>query len=253
MTGFARASGDHDGLSWNVELRSVNGKGLDVRTRLPSELSHLEQSLRGRVQKHFNRGNIQLSLSMQTREDTTAFRVNEALYAQLESFLTDRGDAPRPSDILALPGVISEQTEARSEEEQATLDSHILKTLDEAISKLSAARMDEGNALAPVMHAAIDGIEAQVLKAETLSATQPATLKSKLQERLNDLDLDHIDPDRLAQEVAILAQKADIREELDRLKAHIVQGRSLLDGTSPVGRKLDFLACLLYTSPSPRD
>lgn len=242
MTGFARASGALHGVSWNIEVRSVNGKGLDIRTRLPSEYASLDHAMREAFKRTFNRGNIQISISSQSVGAAASWTINEALFNQLSEFAAARGETVKPSDIMSIDGVVCEQAAQISEDAEKELSAAILTSANEAAEKLKAARLQEGAALQPIFSKNIDDIEAEIEAADAIAAMQPAVLMERLQDRLTSLGLDSVSEDRLAQEAALLAQKADVQEELDRLRAHCKQARKLISGPSPVGRKLDFLA-----------
>lgn len=248
MTGFARSDGSHDGQRWTWELRSVNGKGLDVRLRLPPGLDRLEVAARKRIGESLTRGNVQVSLTVTREGGATTLRINEqVLDAVLAAMnrIADRIDAAAPSldGILALKGVL-ETTEVEDDEEaRATLDAALLAGLDTAVEGLAAARAREGEAIGRVLAAQIDEIERLTAAAEAHPARTPEAIRARLAEQVEALlgAVPALDPQRLAQEAVLLATRADIREELDRLTTHVAEARRLIGGGGAVGRRLDFL------------
>lgn len=238
MTGFARAAGSHEAISWSWEARSVNGKSLDIRLRLPSDLSDLDGPVRKRAAQDFSRGNIQISLTLQRGDGGKAYRINETLLDTLES-KTSMADI---SVLLTVPGVVEEVPNNLSEEDQKALQIKLLKSFDNLCVSLKSARDDEGQALTPILLDNVAEIERHVETASGLAAVLPETLKQNLQDKLTALLGDNLPEERLVQEAALLALKADVREELDRLRAHCVQARDLIAQGSPIGRKLGFLA-----------
>lgn len=237
MTGFARVSGTHEEISWSWEVRSVNGKSLDVRLRLPSDLSDLDGPVRKRIGQDFSRGNMQLSLTLQRGDGGKAYRINEALLDKLE-----KKGAKDLSVLLTVPGVVEEVPNNLSDEDKKTLHISLLSSFDNLCEKLKSARDDEGKALAPILLDNVAEIESHVATASKLAAVLPETLKQNLQDKFQALLDENLPEERMAQEAAVLAMKADVREELDRLRAHCVQARELIAQGSPIGRKLDFLS-----------
>jgi len=237
MTGFARVGGTHEEISWSWEVRSVNGKSLDVRLRLPSDLSALDGPLRKRVSKDFSRGNMQISLNLQRGDGGKSYRINDALLEELAC----KGGSDM-SVLMTVPGVVEEVPNNLSEEDQKTLHINLLSSFDDLCGKLKSARDNEGKALTPILLDNVAEIETYVEIASNLAALLPANLKQNLQDKFGALLGENLSKDRLAQEAAVLAMKADVREELDRLRAHCVQARELIAQGSPIGRKLDFLS-----------
>ena len=238
MTGFARIAGSHEAISWSWEARSVNGKSLDIRLRLPTDLSALDGPIRKRAAQDFSRGNIQISLTLQRGDGGKAYRINEGLLDTLER-KTSIADI---SVLLTVPGVVEEVPNDLSEEDQKALHIKLLKSFDNLCESLKSARDDEGGALTPILLDNVTEIETHVKTASGLAAVLPETLKQNLQDKLTALLGDNLPEERLGQEAALLAIKADVREELDRLRAHCVQARALIGQGSPIGRKLGFLA-----------
>ena len=237
MTGFARVSGSHEEISWSWEVRSVNGKSLDVRLRLPSDLSALDGPIRKRISQEFSRGNMQVSLTLQRGDGGKAYRINEALLDKLE-----KKGAKDLSVLMTVPGIVEEVPNNLSDEVKKSLHISLLSSFDKLCVALKATRDDEGKALTPILLGNVAEIESHVATASGLAAVLPETIKRNLQDKFQALLGENLPEDRLAQEAAVLAMKADVREELDRLRAHCVQARELMAQGSPIGRKLDFLS-----------
>lgn len=248
MTGFARSEGGSE-PRWTWELRSVNGKGLDVRIRLPSGFERLEQSVRETIARSFTRGNIQVLLTVEGRAPGQRVVINEAVLAQvIEAMERVRGripvEPPTLDGILAIRGVLEVEDAIADEAAQAETDAAILAGLGRATDELSRSRRREGAAIGAVLDARIAEIAALTRQAEVSPLRQPEAIRARLAEQIATL-LDAapaLDPDRLHQEAVLLATKADIREEIDRLDAHVTAARELLAAGGPVGRRLDFLA-----------
>lgn len=250
MTGFARSVADYEGIFIAWEVKSVNGKSTDVRLRLPQGFERLETAARQAVQKRFARGNFQATLNVDRAVGTRPQPiVNEAFLrdvAGLALRLQEQfGVAPATADgLLALRGVLDIPEPVESEEARASLDAAVVATLDNALAGLEAARAGEGAALVGLLCGHIDAIEKLVLAAEADPSRDPLTIRAKLAEQVGLLlaASSSLDESRLHAEAAFLATKADIREEIDRLKTHVVSARALLASRGAVGRKLDFLA-----------
>jgi uncharacterized protein (TIGR00255 family) len=250
MTGFARAVANHDGVSIAWEVKSVNGKSVELRLRLPPGFERLEPALRQAVQKRFARGNFQATLTVGKAGALQAQPVVNELFLKDIAGLAQRlqeqfGVAPPSADgLLSLRGVLDVPEAIESEEVRAALDAALLAALDDALAGLETARRAEGDALKGLLLGHIDVIEALTLKAEADSSRDPAVIRQRLAEQVRLLmeASANLDESRLHMEAAFLATKADIREEIDRLKTHIASGRALLATGGAVGRKLDFLA-----------
>lgn len=249
MTGFGRAVSDHAGTSIAWELKSVNGKGLEARLRLPPGFERLEQTVRQMIQKGFSRGNIQAALTVSRAGAQLQPVVNEAFLqdvAGLAKRLEEQfGTAPATADgLLALRGVLEVPDAVEDEDARAALDAAILACLRNALANLLAARQAEGEALGLLLRGHLDAIGALTVRAETDPSRDPASIRARLHEQVQLL-MDTgapLDEARLHMEAAFLATKADIREEVDRLKTHVASGNDLLAAGGPVGRKLDFLS-----------
>lgn len=250
MTGFARAAAQQDDAALAWELKSVNGKSVEVRIRLPQGWERLEPAVRQAVQKSFSRGNFQATLTVGRVGVASAQPViNEAFLkdiAGLAKRLEEQfGVAPASADgLLALRGVLDVPEAVETDEQRAALDTGAIALLDQALSGLADARRSEGEALRALLNGHLDAIEALTLRAEADPSREPAAIRERIagQVRLLLDAASALDEDRLHMEAAFLATKADIREEIDRLKTHVTSGRALLAGGGPIGRKLDFLA-----------
>ncbi|MBO6634035.1 YicC/YloC family endoribonuclease [Parvibaculum sp.] len=249
MTGFARVEGTLGAARWHWELRSVNGKGLDARLRLPQGMDTLEPRLRTELAKHLRRGNCQVTLTLDRTTETAPLRVNrQALRVVLEAIGELQREMevmpPRPEGILALKGVLENSEEAEeNEESRAAFDDALVASFADAATALAAARAQEGAKLEGVLRAHVDEIERLTGEAASSPGAMPQAVQSRLSDQLKELlgASPALSDERLAQEVALLATKADVREELDRLAAHVAQARELMDSAEPVGRRLDFL------------
>ncbi len=250
MTGFARAAGESSGTAIAWEVKSVNGKSVEVRLRLPQGFERLEPVVRQTIQKRFSRGNFQATLTIGRAMGTQAQPVvNEAFLkdvAGLAKRLQEQfGVAPATADgLLSLRGVLDIPETTETEDERAALDAAIMATLEEALGGLEKARQGEGEALRSLLSGHIDAIESLTLRAVADPSREPAAIRERIAEQVRLL-MDasaNLDAGRLHMEAAFLATKADIREEIDRLKTHVASGRALLKGGGAIGRKLDFLA-----------
>lgn len=251
MTGFASGQGASGSYSWTWDLRSVNAKGLDLRLRVPDWIPGLEADLRTRLGKTVARGNLTLNLRVTREETASRLTVNPHMLSEVLAALNEVEDramqtgvtlAPsRAADILSLRGVLDT---ASPEDETTTLAAALLADFGPVLASFLKMRAGEGQALADLLNGHFDRIETLVARAgEVLEARRDAmkdSLNTQLQ-RVRDADV-QMDEQRLAQELALIAVKADVTEELDRLRAHVAAARDLLDSAGPAGRKLDFLA-----------
>ncbi|MEW7007712.1 YicC/YloC family endoribonuclease [Lentilitoribacter sp. EG35] len=248
MTGFASADGIHDNASWLWEIRSVNGKGLDVRLRLPSGFEALESQVRAASAKALKRGNIQISLNVK-EQHSAELVVNQAALEQvmnIASQLSENTNIEKASvdGILNVRGVLEERQVERSQSDKDKLIAEMSVSFLECLDALVVARQSEGANLTSVL---LDQMEQVALKVGAIvadpSRTQDA-IRIRLKEQVrNLLEVNSdFDEDRLHTEAAILATKADLQEELDRLVTHIKAAKSLIKEGGAVGRRLDFLA-----------
>jgi len=250
MTGFAESAGSHDGLRWRWEAKSVNGRSLDLRLRTPPGYDGLEPPARRLASERFLRGAFQISLSVEPQETVRGLTVDAAALASAvriaREVAAETGLAPaRVDGLLALKGVIvaDEGAAALDPVARGHRDAAILESLAAVFDRLVKERCSEGAKLAALMTAQIGEVEKLVGEAGRLAAAQPEALRARLQAQLKELlDGTPVSEDRLAQEVALLAVRGDVREELDRLTAHVQDARALIASGKGVGRKLDFLS-----------
>jgi uncharacterized protein (TIGR00255 family) len=249
MTGFARVEGQADACSWMWELKSVNARGLEVRCRLPQGFEALEQQVRQGAAAVLKRGNLSAALSLTWIGVQQGVRINAdvleqvlALVPQIKSRL---GECRPPSadGLLSLRGVIDVLDPMPTGEARAALESTLLAGLDRALASLSEVRRAEGARLGAVLREQLQRLAALGERARELASAQPAAIFARLSDQVAVLlgQSPALTPERLAQEAALLAAKADAREELDRLRAHHQAALALLDRGGPVGRQLDFL------------
>ncbi len=248
MTGFARAEGTAGGYGWAWELRSVNSRALDIRLRLPPGFERLESAVRAAVTKKIVRGSVNGTLALDRSGRAPTLSINHRALdqvIQLAADLAGRIDAekPRIDGLLSIRGVIEANEQEDSEDDRAALDSAINSSFDEALAALLTARAEEGARLAAIVGAHVDEIAALTGQASSLAESQPAALEARLRQQIEEIcgAEPRLSEERIAQEVALLLVKADIREELDRLKAHVAAAQDLLAAGDPVGRRLDFL------------
>ncbi|MGI1661875.1 YicC/YloC family endoribonuclease [Palleronia sp. KMU-117] len=250
MTGYATVRGQTADWSWVWDLRSVNGRGLDLRLRLPDWIEGLEPAARAALQAEISRGSVTLSLKLTRSEgagtatlDRAALRRTVVILREIEDLAAENELAVRhatAAEIAALPGVLSAPAD---EVDAGALRTAVLADLDRLIAAFHASREAEGAALAKVIGAQIDRIEALTAQAadsaEARAEAQRAALTAALARILDAAE--GVDEGRIAQELALLAVKSDVTEELDRLRAHVGAARALVTGQGPRGRKLDFL------------
>jgi len=249
MTGFAEAQGQRESARWRWEAKSVNGRGLDVRLRMPPGFDGIEQAARMLATERFRRGSIQAMLTFEPADGARGLRVDPvALAAAVKiarEVALETGLAPARIDgLLALKGVlVQDDGQTLDDQERAYRDAAVLETLALALDALAKARATEGAKLSAVLHAQVAEIARLTEEATRLAATQPAAIREKLTTQIKEaVASGNFSEDRLAQEVALIALRGDVREELDRLHAHVQEARTLLDSGDAVGRKLDFLA-----------
>lgn len=247
MTGFARVEGAYGAWTWAVEARSVNGRNLETRFRGPPGFESLERAAREASQARFQRGQLTVNLQARRAEASGETQVNIAV---LERYLTAGGPyvatgmvaKPALDGLLALKGVIEAREDEDDAETRAMVEADMAASIVQALEGLRAARMEEGVALQPVLHGLVGRIEELTAQAEHEAAGQPAVLKARFARRLAELIGEAAPEERIVQEAAAMAVKADVREELDRLASHIAAARALLSGEGASGRRLDFLS-----------
>jgi uncharacterized protein (TIGR00255 family) len=249
MTGFARGHGVCGSYAWAWEIKSVNGKGFDVRLRLPPGWEAIETVLRAQAAETLARGSIQAGLSVERTGAALVVRVNtavlEAVLAAAHQ-LAQRIEAAPPTldGLLGLKGVLEVSDGEENEAERRGAEAAVTAGFAEAIAALAAMRRHEGESLARVLAARLDEIAALTGRAERAPSRRPEAIRARLAEQVARLvgQSELFDPDRLHQEAILIATKSDVREELDRLAAHVAQAQALIGQGGPIGRRLDFLA-----------
>jgi uncharacterized protein (TIGR00255 family) len=249
MTGFARTGGAHGELRWHWEIRSVNGKNLDLRCRLPQGYESLEAGVKAAAAAKFKRGNMQAVLDLPEHVLAGQVTINEALLDQLASAaarLAQKygGGPPRIDQLLGLRGVVELVDDESDDETRATRDAAILASFQSCAEALQRARQDEGSRLASVIAAQVNRIAGLVVAARDCPARTPEAIRRRIGDqvaRLAGTDA-AVDPARLHQEALLIAVRADIQEELDRLFAHVEAAKALLASGDSIGRKFDFLS-----------
>jgi uncharacterized protein (TIGR00255 family) len=248
MTGFSRADGAAENFSWSWELRSVNGRGLELRLRLPPGFEAVEPVVRELAGKQLRRGNITANLTVK-RAEAAKLAVDADALEQVLTIATELvaripgSTAPRAEALLALPGVIRPANAVESEDATRGNDAAIREGFAAALDALVAARRSEGARLAGMLATLLDEIAALRDRASAEAAEQPAAQRARMLETVQSLleETPALPEERIAQEVALLASRSDVREELDRLTAHIAAARALLAEAVNVGRRFDFL------------
>jgi uncharacterized protein (TIGR00255 family) len=249
MTGFARSHGASGPYAFEWELKSVNAKGFDLRMRLPPGWDELEALAKKRAGEVLSRGTVYANLNVKRSNAASTVRVNEDVLAsvvKVASQLAGKIDAVAPSvdGLLAIKGVIEIVEPESDEAEDKTAKAAAAAAFDEALANLVAMRRREGEALGQILSQRMDEIEILAKKAELAPGRKPEAIRARLAEQIAMLleSSDRFDADRLTQEALLIAAKADIREELDRIASHIAQVREMIGKGGPVGRRLDFLA-----------
>jgi uncharacterized protein (TIGR00255 family) len=247
MTGFARTQGEVQGIAWVWEVKSVNGRALDLRLRLGPGFDGLEPELRALLVERFRRGNFTGNLNI-TRTAPPELRVNREALTQLMTLIGEisaevEAAPPRLDGLLALRGII-ETVDDEDEAAREARRAEIVRSWAAALDRLAAARLEEGERIALLLRAQLDEMTALAARAADCAAAQPAAIQQRLAAALAELigaGAPAVPEERVAQEVALIAARADIREEIGRLRAHIEQAGDLLDEALAVGRRLDFL------------
>jgi uncharacterized protein (TIGR00255 family) len=249
MTGFARAAGSSGPWRWAFELKSVNAKGLDLRLRMPAPFDRVETEARARLAKALGRGTCFGTLNARREGAAIEALIDrsalESIAAAARDAAAKTGLAPPTMDgLLALRGVVETVEAADDEESVAAACAGALASVDEAVAALAVARRTEGEALAALLMERLKAIAALVEAADANPARRPEAVRERLAQSVEALMASSrgFDENRLHQEAILLAAKADIREELDRLKTHVAAARALIDEGGPIGRRLDFLA-----------
>lgn len=249
MTGFARVGGECEGYQWSWELRSVNGRGLDVRLRLPNGFEGLDAVVRKAAGERLHRGNLTANLQITREAGADKVEINwqtlETLAAAAKRLETEHGAAPATADgLLALRGVLEAAEADDSDADRAKREAEIGKGFAAALGEMIQMRQTEGERLAELVRSQMSEIGSLTEQAGAASANRPEAVQQRLRQQLGDI-MDNsagVSEDRLAQEIAIIASKIDVREELDRLQAHVTAINELLEHNGAIGRRLDFLA-----------
>ena len=249
MTGFARGHGVVGAYSWAWEIKSVNAKGLDLRLRLPPGWDAIEVPARGRAAEKLSRGTVYANLTVERKGVPPTVKVNEpvlaAVLATLKSLSGKINAAPPTLDgVLALKGVIEVSEADESESDRRAAEAAIVKGFEQALTGLIAMRRTEGATLGKLLSARLADIAALAARAEAAPGRKPEAIRARLAEQVATLlsASERFDSDRLHQEAILIATKADIREELDRLASHVAQAQKLIAEGGAIGRRLDFLA-----------
>jgi uncharacterized protein (TIGR00255 family) len=249
MTGFARGHGVCGSYAWAWELKSVNAKGLDLRLRLPPGWEAVELPVRGRAAETLARGTVYGTLTVEREGVGPAVRVNEAVLNAVLATLKGlagrvEADPPRLDGILALKGVIEVADQDEAEADRLAAEQAVVAGFDRTVIELAAMRRREGESLRAVLVQRLSEIAALAARAEAAPGRRPEAIRARIVEQVGVLleASSRFDPDRLHQEAILIASRADIREELDRLQSHVAQARQLIGEGGPVGRRLDFLA-----------
>lgn len=249
MTGFARETGQSDGCSWVWEIRSVNGKGLDIRFRLPQGYEDVEADARKILASRFGRGNIQVSLQVSDDNASAIPIINEHAVVELSKAAENLqkkigGDLPGLADYLMVKGVVEYETPQLDEASRENRNTGLLSSFESAALQLAEARMTEGAAIGKLVLNQLDRIDKLRSAIEQNDARSEKVIQQRLRKQVKRLseETDLTDENRLYQEAVILAAKADLQEELDRLKVHLDAAQKLMNGGGVAGRKLDFLA-----------
>ncbi len=248
MTGFARCEGTFGDTAWALEVRSVNGRNLDIKYRYPQGFEAVERLGRDLAKTRFQRGQMNLTLSVNSAASRAGVTINNdvlAVYLAATQGLVEDGKATTPTadGLLALRGVIEAGSDERTELNEAG-ETALNGDLAILFERLKAARDSEGRALEAILKGHLVAMAAAVERAKSLADTQVDTIRERFVRRLNEILPEQAEgvAERIVQEAALLAAKADVREELDRLTSHLDQAHSLIDGEAAPGRKLDFLA-----------
>jgi uncharacterized protein (TIGR00255 family) len=249
MTGFARSHGACGTYAWAWEIKSVNAKGLDVRLRLPPGWDVVEAPVRARASEALSRGSVYGTLTVTRQGVTPIVRVNEGVLKAVLTTLKDlsgriAAEPARLDGILALKGVVEVLDEDEKEDERRAAEQAVAEGFQEALTELAAMRRREGAALGVILMRRLDQMAAHTASAEAAPGRRAEAIKSRIAEQVAAL-LDassRFDPDRLHQEAILIATKADIREELDRLASHVAQAKRLIEEGGAIGRRLDFLS-----------
>lgn len=249
MTGFGRSNGESGAWVWTWEVRSVNGRGLDLRVRLPSNFDTLDQPIRKRLQAQLKRGSVTVSLNVTRQAGAVEVKVNEAVLAdvlkaaELVGKSTDTAP-PRIDGLLALKGVLDVVEKTDSPELREQIEADMVRDFVTALNELVASRQTEGQKLSKIVSEKIDEISALTNTIENSPSRTPEKIQQRLKDQVAKLvnANDGLDETRLHQEAVLVATRGDVEEEVKRLAAHVSAAKALIEAKDPVGRQLDFLA-----------
>jgi len=253
MTGFARADGtfESDELKYvfTWEIKSVNAKGLDIKIKAPSGFEEIENEVKNFVAQKFTRGTFSINLNVQNESKNTSFVIDKALLNSLKDAVTqvyfeneNIFAKPSPAELLKINGVLKINEVILDEETKNALHHALLKTLEQALEKLYVCRADEGKKIGETLLKILDEIDLKREAAEKITENIQVQIREKILEQIKEFisDVD-VSSDRLEQEVLFYVMRADVREELDRLKAHVLSAREIFEKGGNIGRRLDFL------------
>ncbi len=251
MTGFARESGANAEQTWLWEVKSVNGRGLEIRCRLPGGFDRVEEAARKLLKSKLHRGTVNLQLQLNQAASKSSYQINHHFLGELLALgksLSEAGHAEpaRIDGMLSLKGVIEQgDRELSDDTDQEKLEAELIGSVKKLIQKLDNTRAEEGAQLNPVLNAQIDEIADIIEKSNKCAALRPEKVRERFKAQMENLlsNNNSLDEGRLEQELALLATKADVSEELDRLAGHVETVRNLLktDGGDAIGRRLDFI------------
>ncbi len=247
MTGFSRTEGRNDHFSWVVEAKSLNARNLEIRCRMPQGFDDLEPAARNHIAERFRRGTVNLSLTLQPFSSHRKLTINHDLLRQaaeaLRSLQEDGASPPRLDAVLAIPGVVESHDDSLSPQIREALLRQLGEDIGKALSSLLHIRQSEGARLCALMRGHLDSMERLVEQADHVAATLPEMLRARFESQIQEWlgAMPPLPSDRIAQEVALLLVKSDVREEIDRLRTHIGATRELLAAGGAMGRHLDFL------------
>jgi uncharacterized protein (TIGR00255 family) len=249
MTGFARGQGVSGAYAWSWELKSVNGKGLDVRLRLPPGWDAVEGPVRNRTAEVLSRGSVYATLTAKREGVAPVVRVNEAVLSALLATVKEiagriESAPPHLDGLLSFKGVVEVVEEGEREQDRLAAEAAVIAGFSATVAELADMRQCEGSALGHILSQRLAEIAALAARADAVPGRRAEAIKARLAEQITALlaTSDRFDPDRLHQEAILIAAKADIREELDRLASHVIQAQRLISDGGPVGRRLDFLS-----------
>ncbi|MBO6551192.1 MAG: YicC family protein [Rhizobiales bacterium] len=249
MTGFSRATGSSEEAQWIIELRSVNGRGLDMRVRLPNGMEALDSEFRKQISNKLSRGNITVNFNMKKHQSESSTELNVLAFNDLLKAAKQASEIsglPMPDlgTLLTSRNILKEAEKQESEEKVKEMHARIMKSFNTALDDLIKARKDEGVKLSATIKERLKTIKELTEQAEKLEERKPEAIKERLKQSINhllDQQIQDLDENRLHQEAMIIATRVDIAEELDRIKAHVAQAEELVEKDDPVGRRFDFL------------